>query len=87
MDIIKELKNIDKDTKITILIKNPGVYEMYESYFLGDDKDKLKKLKSIKDKDDLIPEFTVGEFLEYYKGRQLIKEIHREGKILQFSKA
>ena len=81
---IKELKRLNPDEEITVLIKNPGTYEEYVDYYIGKNENKYEQLKKQKGDDDLLPTFSVKDFLEYYKGRQLLLSIQRESKILPF---
>lgn len=85
MNILKELENVNGEQEITVLVREPGIYEIYVDYFLGKDDKKLAELNQRKQEGDLLPVFTVKDFLKYYQGRQLLKEIHREGKILSFT--
>lgn len=84
MDINK-IKKFDPDEKITVLIKEPGVYEEYIDYYIGEDNDKHNQLEKKKKEGDLLPTFTIKDFISYYEGRQLLLQIKRSDKILSFS--
>lgn len=85
MDINK-LKKLNANEKITVLIKNPGIYEEYKDYYIGENSDKHKRLEKQKEEVDLLPTFTIKDFLAYYEGRQLLLQIKRDNKILSFKR-
>lgn len=79
---INELKKLNQNESITVLIKEPGIYEEYADYYIGEDSNKYKQLEKKKKETDLLPTFTIKDFISYYEGRQLLLEIKRSDKIL-----
>lgn len=80
MDIIKEIeRNVKNDETIYVLVRNPGMNERYINYALKNDKEKLKFLKELKEKEDLIAEFSKELFLRYTADRR--KLLHERSRI------
>ena len=84
MSFIKELLNADKNMEVTVLIREPGIYERYVGYYFGENKDRHKELESKTRDGDILLTCIVKDFLELYEGKQLLKRIQREKKILHF---
>ena len=80
MDVIKEIeRNVKNDETIYVLVRNPGMNERYINYALKNDKEKLKILKGLKEKEDLIAEFSKELFLRYTTDRR--KLLHEKSRI------
>lgn len=82
MSIVDELKNVRKNSNITVLIRDPGLYEQYIGYFIGNDKKELCKLEKQKRDNDLMPTMKVRDFIQYFKDREELLKISRETKII-----
>lgn len=83
MSLIDDIKKLNGNEKIVVLIRNSGIYEQYEDYCLKSDANKLKRLQDMITDQDALPEFTADDFVEYYEDRQYLLDVHRQGKIIR----
>lgn len=87
--VIRKINKLNKNEKIIVLIKNPGIHEKYVDYCLEKDKIKYEELRKLYEDGDAMPTFKVKDFLHCVEINDKVRKIVadkpvKKSNILQF---